>query len=128
MVAPGIWSVEAPATPYSPNVRWSGAMVSAAPGKTKAPYIPTDADRERAARAHAAYKDRQRQLRLLTARQREVLAAVHRHAGNRTRAAGELGVTIASVQHTLRLIVRAGIPIPDGARRGPDLRQRRRAA
>lgn len=62
--------------------------------------------------------------RHLTQRQREVLAAVRAHRGNRTRAARQLGVTVQSVQFALRAAARHGARIPRGARRGPDLGQR----
>lgn len=64
---------------------------------------------------------------LLTQRQREILAVVRSHRGNRTRAAAQLGVTVQSVQAAMRLVARAGVRVPRGARRGPDLGPRRAA-
>lgn len=66
--------------------------------------------------------------RRLTQRQRDVLAAVRSHRGNRSRAARDLGVTVQSVQFALRAITRRGVRVPRGASRGPDLAPRRRAA
>jgi hypothetical protein len=54
----------------------------------------------------------------LTAHQDRVLEVLRGHRGNRCRAARELGVRVQSIQATVRVI----------ARRGPDLRQRRRSA
>jgi hypothetical protein len=56
----------------------------------------------------------------LTPRQRDVLAAVRAHNGNRSRAARELGVTTAAVQHVIRIATTAGARVPRGATRGPN--------
>lgn len=68
----------------------------------------------------------------LTRRQREILHAVRAHAGNRSRAARSLGVTVQTVQYAIRAARLAGARVPPapncGAGRGPDLTPRRRAA
>ena len=64
----------------------------------------------------------------LSQRQREILDIVRSCNGNRSRAARHLGINTAAVQAALRLAERAGAPIPQIARRGPDLHQRKRSA
>ncbi len=63
----------------------------------------------------------------LTSHQLRVIEVLLAHRGNRSRAARQLGVTVQSVQATVRVIARRGAPLPPIARRGPDLRARRRA-
>ena len=63
----------------------------------------------------------------LTRRQGDVLAAVRGCNGNRSRAARTLGISVQSVQASVRLARRAGAPIPRIARRGPDRGSRGRA-
>lgn len=60
----------------------------------------------------------------LTPRQREVLRVVRSVHGNRSRAARLLGCHVVNVQVILRAARARGARIPQGARRGPDLRQR----
>lgn len=128
MTGPNQWVDEGPRTPYSPTISYSGSMALPLTGKLKQIRIVTPAEQERQDRAHEAHRERQRRARLLTARQIAYLAAVERHGGNRTYAARELHVTVASVQCAMRRVRAAGVPVPRGSGRGPDLRQRKRAA
>ncbi len=64
----------------------------------------------------------------LTARQRRILEVVRSCNGNRSRAARHLGITVQAVQDRLRSCRHAGATVPPIARRGRDLRARRRAA
>lgn len=127
-VSPTEWRDEGPQRPYSPTIRYTGSMALPVTGKLQQIRIVTPAERERHARAHAAYNLRHKRLRKLTDRQREVLAVLERHAGNRTRTANELGVDVRSIQFSVRKIIAAGIEVPPPARRGPDLQPRKRAA
>lgn len=68
---------------------------------------------------------------VLTPYQRRTLDLIRAHNGNRSRAARQLGVTVQTVQFTVRRIERRGVSVPPRARhggRGPDLAPRRRAA
>lgn len=63
MDAPGRWVDEGPQQPYSPTIRFTGSLVTPLAGKALSLRIVTQAERERIARGHAAYQERQRALR-----------------------------------------------------------------
>ncbi len=49
------WRDEGPRTPYTPTIRYTGSLVVPLTGKVASLHIPTNAERARVARAHAAY-------------------------------------------------------------------------
>jgi hypothetical protein len=63
----------------------------------------------------------------LTPWQRRCVEAVYARNGNRTYAARDLGTDVTNLQCAIRRAKRTGIRIPDGARRGRDLRPRKRS-
>jgi hypothetical protein len=60
----------------------------------------------------------------LTPRTRYILDQLRGHNGNRSRTARTLGLTVQTVQRAAKLGREAGVMVPEGHRRGPDLAPR----